>query len=190
MKKLILFLACCVLMFPVGCSSVVSREEYDAVAEERDELKGQIETEEAEDDENSEESTGEEGTEKSTKFNFGNGGEIAIIIDNAPSVDVWIHSEDAEECSLAFAYYYSLLSDESMSNCDTSILCYYGNELCVMWNKTESGESIFGVNSDGSPTSTLPDWIITDTEKFTLDETDQANILSELQENTLDFVNQ
>lgn len=173
-----------------GCSSGVSQEEYDAVVEERDELKEQIKTEETEDNENSEESTVEEDTEQSTKFDFGNEGEIAIIIDSKPSVDVWIHSESAEECSLAFAYYYSSLSDDGMGNYDTSILCYYGNELCVLWNKTENGESITGVNSDSSSTSELPDWIITDMSQFTLSETDQADILSELQENTLDFLNQ
>lgn len=187
-KKLISFLICGTLLGLTGCSSGVSREEYDAVVAERDELKEQIKTEETEDNENSEESTGEEDTEQSTKFDFGNEGEIAIIIDNKPSVDVWIHSESAEECSLAFAYYYSSLSDDGMSDYDTSILCSYGNDLSAMWNKTDAGESIVGINSDGSSTSELPDWIITDTEKFTISETEQADILSELQESTLEFL--
>lgn len=135
-----------------------------------------------------EENVNQEISEKSTEFSFGNNGEIAIIVNNEQKIMVYVRSNDAEECSLAFAYYYSSLSDDGMSDYDTSILCSYGDGLSVMWNKTDSGESIVGINSDGSSTSELPDWIITDTEKFTLSETEQADILSELQENTLEFL--
>ena len=173
MKKILVVLMCVLAM--TGCTKP-DAEKSDKNSSEVEEL------------ETGQESQVEDISQQSDEFNFGTGGEIAIMIGDQPSVKVYINSDNAAECSLAFAYYYSSLSDDGMSDYDTSILCSYGNDLSAMWNKTDAGESIVGINSDGSSTSELPDWIITDTEKFTISETEQADILSELQESTLEFL--
>lgn len=183
-KRIIALLLSGIIIVMTGCGTDTSNKEQISASDEENELE-----DETKKNEYLEENDNQESVDDSITFTFGDGGEIAIITDNKLSVDVWIHSEDAEECSLAFAYYYSSLSDGGMKDYNTSILANYTNELSVLWNKNENGETITGVNSDGSSTSELPDWIITDMSQFTLSETDQADILSELQDNTLDFLN-
>lgn len=184
-KKLLVALALSAVVL-AGCGTNESAKEQVSASEEIDESKEKYNIEEREDDnKNSEENAGD-----STKFNFGKEGEIAIVINSEQSIMVYVRSEDVNECSLAFAYYYSSLSVDDMSNYDTSILCSCGNDLSVMWIKTDNVERIVGINSDGSSTSELPDWIITDAEKFTLSEAEQANILTEIQESTLKFLKQ
>lgn len=181
MKKILVLIICVIIL--TGCSTELSCETDDNTT--------CFQNETEVDSENNEKSTSNfdsENVDNANTFNFGNGGEVAIIIDDDHSIDVWICSESVDECSLAFAYYYSSLSDDGMDGYNTSILCYYGNDLCVLWSKNENGESLTGVNLDGSSTSELPDWIITDIEKFTMSETEQTNILLELQENTLSIL--
>lgn len=136
-----------------------------------------------------EESGQAENSDAGTTFKFGNSGEMAIIIDEASSIKVYINSESAEECSLAFAYYFSSLSSDEMENCNVSILVNYTKDLSMLWNKTESGQTVTGINLDGSSTSELPDWIVTDLSKLTLSEDEQEKMVSELQENTFRFLN-
>lgn len=187
-KRIIALLLSGIVIMMMGCGINTLNKKQISDSGEENELEDETQKNEY-GNKNLEENDNEESDDDSIRFTFGDAGEIAIIIDDNPSVDVWIHSEDAEECSLAFAYYYSSLSDEGMKDYNTSILVNYTDKLSVLWNKNENGETITGIDSDGSSTSELPDWIITDTRKFTLNKTAQADILSELQENTLQFLN-
>lgn len=108
---------------------------------------------------------------------------IRFVMEDDDSISIYCTISNTEKASLAFTYFYSLLSSEEAKQY-TSYLTVKCDKASAMYSKG----TVFGTNSDGTATmNSLPNWIITDTGKYTISSQEMADYVSKLNEFGKDF---